>query len=90
MTNKQATPKQAPPKQAPPGDRSEPGGLVQKVRNFVEYLELSRLELRKVTWPSTKETRTTSIAVLIFVIIMSIFLGLVDLGLSKLIGLVLS
>jgi preprotein translocase subunit SecE len=65
-------------------------GIVQKVRDFMEYLELSRLELRKVTWPSTKETRVTSIAVLIFVVIMAIFLGLVDLGLSKLIGLVLS
>ena len=77
-------------KQAAPVNRSEPGGVVQKARNFVEYLDLSRLELRKVTWPSVKETRTTSIAVLVFVTIMALFLGLVDLGLSKLIGLVLS
>ena len=77
-------------KQATPDVRSEPGGLSQKIRNFVGYLDLAHHELYKVTWPSTKETRTTSIAVLIFVIIMAIFLGLVDLGLSKLIGLVLS
>jgi len=77
-------------KQAPIAERPEPGGLIQKIRNLVEYLELSHLELRKVTWPSSKETRATSIAVLIFVVIMAIFLGLVDLGLSKLIGLVLS
>ena len=80
MTNKQAT----------PVNRSEPGGLTQKIRDLVEYLDLSRLELRKVTWPTVKETRTTSIAVVVFVIIMALFLGLVDLGLSKLIGLVLS
>ena len=77
-------------KQAPATERDESDGLIQKFRNFVEYLKLSQLELHKVTWPSVKETRVTSIAVLIFVVIMAIFLGLVDLGLSKLIGLVLS
>ena len=77
-------------KQAPPVEKPEAGGLIQKIRGFVEYLELSHLEIRKVTWPSAKETRTTSIAVLVFIIVMAIFLGLVDLGLSKLIGLVLS
>lgn len=77
-------------KQATTSDKAESGGLVKKIRDFADYLELSRLELRKVTWPSVKETRTTSLAVLVFVIIMAVFLGLVDLGLSKLIGIVLS
>ena len=76
-------------KQGTTAEQAEPSGLMQKFHEFVDYLELSRLELRKVTWPSTKETRITSIAVLVFVIIMAVFLGLVDLGLSKLIGLVL-
>ena len=77
-------------KQATTAERAEPGGLVQKFRDFMEYLELSRLELRKVTWPATKELRATSLAVLVFVFVMAVFLGLVDLGLSKLIGIVLS
>ena len=77
-------------KQAPVAEHSEPGGLIRQIRGFVEYLELSRLELRKATWPSIKETRATSFAVLIFVVIMAVFLGLVDLGLSKLIGLALN
>ena len=76
-------------KQAPIAERPEPGGLVRNIRDFVEYLELARLELRKVTWASVKETRVTSIAVLVFVVIMAIFLGLVDWGLSRLIGLAL-
>ena len=77
-------------KQATSVEKAEPSGLVQKFRDFKEYLELSRLELRKVTWPSVKETRVTSIAVLAFVAVMAVFLGLVDLGLSKFIGFVLS
>ncbi len=70
--------------------KSGDSGIVHKVGKFKDYLELSRLELRKVTWPSSKETKVTSFAVLIFVVVMSVFLGLVDLGLSKLIGIVLT
>lgn len=65
-------------------------GLVAKILAFKNYVELSRIELRKVTWPTLKETRTTTIAVLAFVVAMAIFLGIVDLGLSKLVSLLLS
>lgn len=57
---------------------------------FIRYVEASRAELRKVTWPSLKETRKATIAVLVFVGIMAILLGLIDLGLSSLIKAVLS
>ena len=77
-------------KQVTSAEKAESGGVGQKIRAFVDYLELSRLELRKVTWPGGKEVRVTSLAVLVFVIVMSVFLGVVDLGLSKLISLVLS
>lgn len=69
---------------------TEKSSAFSKVHEFMAYLELSKLELRKVTWPSLKETRTTSLVVLAFVTVMAIFLGLVDLGLSKLISLILS
>lgn len=68
----------------------KPSGLVAKVMEFKSYLELSRAELRKVTWPTVKETRTTSMVVLAFVVVMAIFLGLVDLGLSKLVAALLA
>ncbi len=42
-------------------------------------------ELRKVTWPNRKETVGTTGVVLLLVIIISIYLGLVDLGLSRLV-----
>lgn len=67
-----------------------PEGLVAKAKEFKNYLELSKAEIRKVTWPTAKETRTTSLVVLAFVVVMAIFLGVVDLGLSKLISFILA
>ena len=57
---------------------------------FGNYVEASRLELRKITWPTLQETKKASLAVLAFVAVMAVLLGLVDLGLSTLIKTVLS
>ena len=65
-------------------------GFVAKVGEFREYLELSRAELRKVTWPTVKEIKATSLVVLGFIVVMAVFLGLVDLGLSKIVALILA
>ncbi len=51
---------------------------------FSRYVEDSKAELRKVTWPTLKETRKATLAVLGFVAVMAVILGLVDLGLSAL------
>ena len=53
-------------------------------------MEDSKAELRKVTWPTLKETRKVTLAVLGFVAVMAVILGLVDLGLSVLIKSILS
>lgn len=64
--------------------------LMSKIDEFKEYLSLARVELRKVSWPSWKETRTTSLVVLGFVAVMAILLGVVDLILSGVIRMILS
>ena len=61
-----------------------------RLESFREYLVLSRAELRKVSWPTLKETRTTTLVVLGFVAVMAVLLGLVDLALASLIGFILS
>jgi len=61
-----------------------------KVEQLKEFVSQSQVELKKVTWPSRRETIATSAVVLVFVIVMSLFLGLVDLGLAKLIQAILS
>lgn len=60
------------------------------VERFKRYVEDSKTELRKVSWPTPKETRKAVLAVLGFVTVMAIILGLVDFGLSALIKFVLS
>jgi preprotein translocase subunit SecE len=47
------------------------------------------VELKKVTWPSRKQTMGSTVVVLVLVIIISLFLGVVDFGLSSLIQWVL-
>ena len=60
------------------------------ISRFVRYAEDSRAELRKVSWPTLQETRKATLAVLGFVAVMAIILGLVDFGLSSLIKALLS
>jgi preprotein translocase subunit SecE len=54
-----------------------------------QFLREVKIELKKVTWPSRKETLASTAVVIILVFIISSFLGLVDMGLSSLIRLVL-
>ena len=61
-----------------------------KIGSLVQYFEDSKTELGKVSWPTKKEVRVTSIAVLVLVVIMSIFLGLVDLVFAGLTQAILS
>jgi preprotein translocase subunit SecE len=52
----------------------------------VQFLREVKIELKKVTWPSRKQTLGSTAVVIVLVIVISFFLGLVDLGLSSLIG----
>jgi preprotein translocase subunit SecE len=53
--------------------QSEPG------RTLWRFMQAARVELRKVVWPTRVETRQTTIAVIVFVIIMGVFFWLLDL-----------
>lgn len=55
----------------------------------IQFLREVKIELKKVTWPSRKQTMGSTIVVIILVMIISLFLGLVDFSLSKLIQIVL-
>ena len=56
--------------------------LSQYGRNFWQFVLESRIELRKVFWPSRQETFTTTMVVLVFVVIASTFFWLLDLLLA--------
>jgi preprotein translocase subunit SecE len=58
-------------------------GLSLHGRNFWTFVLESRVELRKVFWPSRQETFTTTLVVLGFVLVASIFFWLLDLSLAS-------
>ena len=77
-------------KQSTDVSSSGTGREASKFEQFRDYLTESKAEIKKVTWPTKKEARVTSVAVLILVVVMALFLGLVDLGLTKLVELILT
>ena len=79
----QPKPQQPKPQQKEPAQPSP-------FKRFAAYVEESKAELRKVTWPNAAETRKATFAVLGFVAVMALLLGLIDLGLSSLIQSILS
>lgn len=84
------TASQAPKTSEAQKTKQSKGGLFERFSAFKSYLLLSRTELRKVSWPTLKETRTTGLVVLGFVTVMALLLGLVDFLLSGAIRMILS
>ena len=46
------------------------------------FIQGSRVELRKVIWPTNQETMQTTLTVLVFTLIMAVFFWLLDMGLG--------
>lgn len=55
----------------------------------LQFLREVKVELKKVTWPSRKQTIGSTVVVIILVMIISLFLGIVDFGLSSFIRVIL-
>ncbi len=55
---------------------SEPG------RELWNYVQSSRVELRKMVWPTRTETWRTTLVVFVFVMALGVFFWLVDMGLA--------
>jgi preprotein translocase subunit SecE len=54
----------------------------------VQFLREVKIELKKVTWPTRKQTMGSTLVVIVLVMIISVFLGIVDMGLSALVRVV--
>jgi preprotein translocase subunit SecE len=59
--------------------------MKEKFEAAKQFLREVKTELKKVTWPSRKDTLSGTLVVLVAVFIIAIFLGIVDSGLSNLI-----
>ena len=54
-------------------------------RNAWEFAKGARTELRKVVWPSPKETMQVTLVVFAMVVLIAVFLWIVDWGLLKIV-----
>ena len=59
--------------------------IKEKIEGAKQFLREVKTELKKVTWPSRKDTLSGTLVVLVAVFIIAVFLGIVDSGLSNLI-----
>lgn len=61
---------------------TQQSGVVQRTKKFIPEV---REEVRKVTWPSRKETMMTTVFVFIFALIAAIYFMVVDTVIHKII-----
>ncbi|MBM3319853.1 MAG: preprotein translocase subunit SecE [Candidatus Eisenbacteria bacterium] len=64
----------------------ESTGVVQRL---IRFLREVWIELQKVAWPSWEELKGSTGVVIVAVILISVFIGVVDAGLLRLVRLVL-
>jgi len=60
--------------------------MIKKVKDFFREV---KIEIKKVVFPTKDELIGSTWVVIIVVLIISVFLGIVDFGLSRLVGLAL-
>ncbi len=59
------------------------------IKKSIQFIRDVKVEFSKVSWPSRKELTQSTIIVIVVSLIVAAFIGLVDLSLNKLVGLVL-
>jgi preprotein translocase subunit SecE len=59
------------------------GKLQDAIGRLTEFFQEAWQELKKVHWPSRKETYAATLVVIIVVVLISVYLALVDLALTK-------
>ena len=60
--------------------------ILQKI---IRFLSEAKAELKRVTWPTPKQTLASTAVVIVIVFIIAIFLGIIDFVLAKLVKFIL-
>ena len=55
------------------------------VDKALQFLSQAKAELKKVTWPTRRQTLASTAVVMVIVAIMAIYLGMVDFVLAKIV-----
>ena len=64
-------------------------GEIMVLKKVTGFLSEAKAELKKVSWPSRSELMNSTLVVIVSVIILAVYIGAVDVILSKLVGLVI-
>ena len=82
--------------QVPPGLPVFPkkrAGNMEKIKllmnRAVQFVSQAKAELKKVVWPTRKQTLASTGVVMVIVAVMALYLGIIDLILAKLVKLIL-
>ena len=59
------------------------------IQKITQFLKDAKMELKKVTWPTPKQTMASTAVVIILVFIVSFVLGIIDFALAKAVKLIL-
>jgi preprotein translocase subunit SecE len=80
----------APARKKPPVPQKAASGKKNLLDKSMQFLREVKVELKKVTWPSRKQTIGSTLVVIILVMIIAVFLGFSDMGLQWLMRVVLN
>ena len=64
--------------------------IQDRVRRLTQFFQESWQELKKVHWPTQKETYAATVVVIVVVLLLGLFLALVDFGLTRAIQAIVS
>jgi len=78
-------PYQGPPKRELERKNRDKGSSFKYFHMAVQFLRECRVELKKVKWPTRKELLASTAVVIVLVLVVALFLGLIDLGLVRII-----
>ncbi len=71
------------PKRVVEKKTEKPNQFVRYFGIAVQFLRDARTELKKVKWPTRKELLASTVIVIVLVLAVALFLGLIDIGLMK-------
>lgn len=77
--------KPAPSPRKPPAAASAAVDSERFWHRAIQFLREVKVELKKVTWPTRKQTLGSTLVVIVLVLLISTFLGLVDFALSTIV-----
>ena len=60
--------------------------MLQKI---IRFLSEAKVELKRVTWPTPKQTMASTTVVIVIVFIIAIYLGIIDYVLARLVKFIL-